>query len=455
MKRIRIPRLLPGLVAAVGVALITPTGESRASGISLIHDTEIENTIRLFATPLFEAAGLEAADIRIHIVKDASLNAFVAGGQRLFINTGLLMKTEHAGQIIGVIAHETGHIAGGHLLRLQEKLRNSTAQTILTYVLGGVAAVASGNPGVAAAVIAGGATIQQRTLLSYTRTMEQAADQAAIDFLEETGKSSVGLLEFLGTLSSQEFLTSDNQDPYIRSHPLTRDRMEFLRNIIKNSQFSDTPIADDLKRAHDRMRAKLKGFLNPTGRTLREFKSTDQRVPARYARAIAFKESNQVEKALALIDGLIAQFPEDPFFHELKGDILQDAGRAADSIPPYRTAVEILPWAALIRTNLAQSLLELNDLDASREALDNLLKAVRYEPESAIIWRLMAKAYSNEDDQANVMLSLAEAALLSGKRDVARYRATRALTLLPAGSAGWLRAQDIQNASVKHENEGG
>ena len=284
--------------------------------------------------------------------------------------------------------------------------------------------------------------------------MEQAADQAAINFLEETGKSLVGLLEFLGTLSSQEFLTSTNQDPYIRSHPLTRDRMEFLRNIIGNSEFSDVPIEDNLKRAHDRMRAKLKGFLNPTGRTLREFKSTDRRVPARYARAIAFKESHQVEKSLALIDGLIAQFPKDPFFHELKGDILQDAGRVADSIAPYRKAVEILPWAALIRTNLAQSLLELNDLDASREALGNLRKAVRYEPDTPIIWRLMAKAYANEDDEANVMWSLAESALLSGKLEVARYRAKRALALLPTGSAGWIRAQDIQNASVKHENEG-
>jgi predicted Zn-dependent protease len=446
---------LAGLIAMTGVALITLTGDSRASGISFIRDTEIENTIRVFATPLFEAAGLEAADIRIHIVKDPNLNAFVAGGQRLFINTGLLMKTEHAGQIIGVIAHETGHIAGGHLLRLHEKLQNSTAKTILTYVLGGVAAVASGNPGAAVAVIAGGATIQQRTLLSYTRAMEQAADQAAVYILEDTGKSAVGLLEFLGTLASQEFLTTANQDPYIRSHPLTRNRMEFLRNEIRNSEFSGTPIADDLKRAHDRMRAKLKGFLNPTGRTLREFKSTDPRVPARYARAIAFKESNQVEKSLVLIDGLIAEFPEDPFFHELKGDILQDAGRVADSIAPYRRAVEMLPWAALIRTNLAQSLLELNDLNASREALDNLLKAVRYEPDSAIIWRLMAKAYANEDDQANVMLSLAEAALLSGKHEVARYRATRALDLLPSGSAGWLRAQDIQNVSTEKQNEGG
>lgn len=441
--------MLPGLAAAVGVALITPTGESRASGISFIRDTEIENTIRVFATPLFEAAGLEAADIRIHIIKDPSLNAFVAGGQRLFINTGLLMKAEHAGQVIGVIAHETGHISGGHLLRLKEKLRNSTAQTILAYVLGGVAAVASGKPGAAAAVIAGGATIQQRTVLSYTRAMEQAADQAAVNFLEETGKSAVGLLEFLGTLSSQELLTSANQDPYIRSHPLTRDRMEFLRDKIKNSKFSNIPIEDNLKRAHDRMRAKLKGFLNATGRTLREFKSTDQRVPARYARAIAFKESHQIENSLALIDGLIAQYPNDPFFHELKGDILQDAGRVAESVPPYRRAVEILPWAALIRTNLAQSLLESNDPDASEEALENLLQAVRYEPDSPRIWRLMAKAYANEDDQANVMLSLAEESLLAGKHDAAKYRATRALELLPSGSAGWIRAQDIRNASSK------
>jgi len=200
------------------------------------------------------------------------------------------------------------------------------------------------------------------------------------------------------------------------------------------------------------MRAKLKGYLNPLARTLKEFPETDTSVPARYARAIAYKEKHRVAEALALVDGLIAESPNDPFFHELRGDVLQDAGRVAESVAPYRKSVEILPWAALIRINLSQSLLELNDPALDREALENLVEAIRYEPEIPLAWRLMSTAYSRSGDDANVMLALAEEALLTGKPDVAQYRASRALELLPTGSAGWVRAQDIKNATDKSKN---
>ncbi len=449
MKRIQVPKFVAYSAAVFCFVLITLSGQTSARAISLIRDTEIENTIRVFSAPLFDAAGLEAADIQIHIVNDSALNAFVAGGQRLFINTGLLMRAEHAGQVIGVIAHETGHISGGHLVRLQESLNGSTAKSILTLVLGGLAAVATGQPEAAGAVIAGGASVQQRSLLSYTRSMEQAADQAAASFLEEAGYSGRGLMEFLGTLSGQELLSVESQDPYLRSHPLTRDRIEFMRSHVAASQYSDEPYPDNVLRAHDRMRAKLKGFINPPSRTLREYKADDPSFSARYARAIAYKEMHQIDKSLAIIDALIAGAPNDPFLYELKGDVLQDAGRVAESIPPYSKAVEILPWAALIRINLAQSQLEAKDLALGDLALDNLQQAVRYEPEIPLAWRLLATAYARKDDQPNVMLALAEEAILTGKQSEARQRSKRAMDRLPKGSASWFRAQDIHNAAKK------
>ena len=452
MKRIRVPKAVTGFVAYLCIALITLSGQAFAKNISIIRDTEIENTIRVYSAPLFEAAGLQANDISIHIVNDPTLNAFVAGGQRLFMNTGLLMRADDASQVIGVIAHETGHISGGHLVRMQESLRNSTTQSILAMILGGVAAVASGEPGAAQAVIAGSATIQQRSLLSYTRTMERSADQAGFEFLESSGMSARGLLAFLEILSGQETLSASRQDPYVRSHPLTRDRIEFLREQIARSPNSDKPTAAQLTRAHDRMRAKLKGYLNPLSRTLRDFPESDQSVPARYARAIGYKEKHQVEQALAQVDSLLAEAPNDPFFYELKGDILQDAGKVADSLQPYRKAIEILPWAALIRINLAQSLLEMNNPALDSEALTNLNEALRYEPEIPLAWRLKSTAYSRNGDQAHVMLALAEEAMLTEKRDVALYRAERAMELLQTGSASWLRAQDIRNASQKAKN---
>ncbi len=449
MKRIYKSNNVNRVLAIFCVILITLSGQTTARAISLIRDTEIENTIRVYSQPIFEAAGLAASDIQIHIVSDHTLNAFVAGGQRLFINSGLLMEAEDAGQVIGVIAHETGHISGGHLVRLQESLKNSTAKSILTMVLGGIAAIATGQGEAASAVIAGSATLQQRSILSYTRTMEQSADQAAVAFLDETGYSSRGLLHFLSKLSGQELLSTERQDPYLRSHPLTHDRIEFMRNHVATSPHSETPLRADLVQAHNRMRAKLKGFINPPSRTLREYKANSSSFAARYARTVAYKKLFKIDQALALLEDLLAESPNDPFLFELKGDVLQDAGRIAESILPYQKAVDILPWAALIRVNLAQSQLELNDTQASDAALENLQQAVRYEPEMPLLWRLLATAHARNEDQANVMLSLAEEALLKGKKAEARQRAKQAMDLLTEGTASWIRAQDIQKTTRK------
>lgn len=449
MKRIYKSNNVNRVLAIFCVILITLSGQTTARAISLIRDTEIENTIRVYSQPIFEAAGLAASDIQIHIVSDHTLNAFVAGGQRLFINSGLLMEAEDAGQVIGVIAHETGHISGGHLVRLQESLKNSTAKSILTMVLGGIAAIATGQGEAASAVIAGSATLQQRSILSYTRTMEQSADQAAVAFLDETGYSSRGLLHFLSKLSGQELLSTERQDPYLRSHPLTHDRIEFMRNHVATSPHSETPLRADLVQAHNRMRAKLKGFINPPSRTLREYKANSSSFAARYARTVAYKKLFKIDQALALLEDLLAESPNDPFLFELKGDVLQDAGRIAESILPYQKAVDILPWAALIRVNLAQSQLELKDTEASDAALENLQQAVRYEPEMPLLWRLLATAHARNEDQANVMLSLAEEALLKGKKAEARQRAKQAMDLLTEGTASWIRAQDIQKTTRK------
>jgi len=449
LKRIYKSNNVNRVLAIFCVILITLSGQTTARAISLIRDTEIENTIRVYSQPIFEAAGLAASDIQIHIVSDHTLNAFVAGGQRLFINSGLLMEAEDAGQVIGVIAHETGHISGGHLVRLQESLKNSTAKSILTMVLGGIAAIATGQGEAASAVIAGSATLQQRSILSYTRTMEQSADQAAVAFLDETGYSSRGLLHFLSKLSGQELLSTERQDPYLRSHPLTHDRIEFMRNHVATSPHSETPLRADLVQAHNRMRAKLKGFINPPSRTLREYKANSSSFAARYARTVAYKKLFKIDQALALLEDLLAESPNDPFLFELKGDVLQDAGRIAESILPYQKAVDILPWAALIRVNLAQSQLELKDTQASDAALENLQQAVRYEPEMPLLWRLLATAHARNEDQANVMLSLAEEALLKGKKAEARQRAKQAMDLLTEGTASWIRAQDIQKTTRK------
>ncbi len=422
-----------------------PDASAQGGGrISVIRDAEIENTIRYYAKPLFDAAGLEVEVVRIHLVLDDRLNAFVAGGQRIFIHTGLLRNAESANAVIGVIAHETGHISAGHLAKMHDNMRNASATSIIGLVLGAAAAVASGNPD---ALIAGatlGQTVGTRTFLMYTRDMESSADQAALSFLEKTGQSARGLLEILNKLKDQDFLSAGLQDPYVLTHPLSRDRIATVRNHVANSRYSDSPVDPNMAIWHRRLRGKLNGYVDPE-RSLRDYSATDRDIEARYARLQAYARLHQTDNALRIVDELVKESPEDPFFHEIRGEVLWKAGRIRESLPPYRRAVELYPQSALIRLGLAQALLELEDGASAREALEQLKQAIHLEPWIPRAWRLQATAYGRIEDMGGVAYALAEEAMLLRRRDEADRHSARALDLLPPNSVRWNRAQDIRN----------
>lgn len=439
--------LLGGSVGIAAAALPVP-----AAAQSFIRDTEIENTIRVYMAPLYEAADLDAAAVNVYLINDPRLNAFVTGGQRIFIHTGLLQQTKTPGQVIGVLAHELGHIAGGHLIRIKDAMRGATAQSIVTMVLGGAAAVAAGRPEGIRAAIGAGATMQQRLTLQYTRAMEQSADQAALTYLDRTGQSARGFLETMEILDQQAKLAG-NLDPYLVSHPLTTERLRHVQNHVENSRYSDVQVSPQLLEMNARMRGKLNGFLDPPERTLATYSASDTGIEARYARAVALSKAHNVKAALAVIDGLLAERPEDPFIHELKGDILRDAGQIEPARQAYEKAISTIPWAALIRVNLARSQLDLNTPEMDRAALANLRHAVRYEREMPALWRLMATAQGRLGNQGMTAIALAEEGVLRGDTSGATRHAERALDLLPQGSEEWLRAQDIQNAMKNRKRD--
>ncbi len=440
---VRLGLLAPALIVAVTTAF---GAAAHAGQVSLIRDAEIENTIRAYATPLFAAAGLDPSSVEVHLVNDKRLNAFVAGGLRLFINTGLLLASENANQVIGVIAHETGHIAGGHLARTNEALRGANVATILAYVLGAAAIVAGSAEG-AAAVILGGQSIAQQTFLQYSRGQEQAADQFAVSALERTGQSARGLLDFLEKLEDQELLVASRQDPYLRSHPLTRGRINFVRNHVANSPYSDAPPRADYDAMYRRMRGKLHGFLDPATETFALYPESDTGVEARYARAIAHYRRPDLERALPEIDSLIDDYPEDAYFHELKGQILFENGRGREALGSYRRSVELMPDAPLLRVGLAQALVELNDRAALAEAAGHLEITVRRDNQNPGAWRLLSVVYGRTGRLGLSALASAEQAMLTNRPDDALSFAQRASKLLPAGSPGRLRAEDIQYAA--------
>ena len=360
------------VIASIVLVGTTP---SHAQEISLIRDQEIENTIRLFAAPVFKIAGLEPSAVKIHLVKDNSLNAFVAGGQRLFINTGLITQAKSASQIIGVIAHETGHIAGGHLARFKKVFENNTALTILSIVLG-AGAIAAGQGEAGGLIIAAGQGIAQQNYLRYSQTQESAADHAALKYLDQSEQSAKGLLDFMNLLGEQELLVPGYQDPYVRTHPLTRDRVASITSHVSNSPHSAKPPSAQLEALFRRARAKLVGYVNPIGYTLRFYKPTDNSLESRYARAIGYYREAEMAKALPLIDSLLEEYPKDPYFWELKGQMIYENGDAKGALAPYRAATKLLPNSALIKRDMARVQLALNDPSLLPEVISNLHDAI-------------------------------------------------------------------------------
>lgn len=435
----------PLLVLTLAFAFAAPAVAQRAP-ISLIRDAEIENTIKTFAKPLLDVAGIPTESVRVYIVNDDALNAFVAGGMNLFIHTGLIQKAGGPDGLIGVIAHEIGHIAGGHLVRAPEALENVGIEALISYVLG-AAVIVAGEGRAGGAIIATGTGIAQSSLFQYSRTQEQAADQGGVSYLEATGQSARGLLATFEILKKQELLASNRQSPYLRTHPLTDDRIEFIRSWLAKSRFTDAPSRPEFVALYDRMVAKLDGFLNPPGHTLKKYPDSDTSERAHYARAVAYHKLADLPHALAEIDWLLAAHPDDPYFYELRGQVLFENGRIGEAIPAYERAVALVPAEPQFRIGLAQAQIETNDPALNAVALEHLRRAVLSERTSASAWRYLGIAYGRAGDFGQSSLALAEEALLRGSKEDVLFHTERAEQALPEGSPGWLRLQDLKRVA--------
>ena len=339
------------IAASHWLVAATPTQAQprRGGGPPIVRDAEIEQLLREYTQPLLKAAGLAQQNIQVVIINSRAFNAFVADGRRIFINAGTIMEADTPNQVIGVLAHETGHIAGGHLSRLREELRMATTASIIALVLGGAAMVAASRSGSSSAGNAGMAalsapqTVIQNTLLAYVRTQEDAADRAGVRFLNATGQSAQGMSETFKRLADQILYASQGIDPYMQSHPLPAERVRALEGMAKASPHWDKKDSPALQARHDLARAKLFGFLDPRDGVGRRYPISDNSIPARYARAIAAYRFGNVAGAIQQIEGLIQAQPQNPYFYELKGQALLEAGRAAEAVAPLRRAVQLAP----------------------------------------------------------------------------------------------------------------
>lgn len=424
------------------MALAAPPAVAQGRRLSFVRDAEIEHIIGRFAEPIFQAAGIDPNAVGIYLVSDPRSNAFVTGGQNMFFTTGLLTQTTGAEQLLGVIAHETGHMAGGHLARGQEQLESAQRTAIISALLGIAAAVAAGDAGAGAAVISGGQNVAERSFLSYSRSMEAAADQAGVSYLDRIGVTSEGMLTFFEKLEDQELLPQSRQAEYVRTHPLTRDRIEFVRQHVRTAETTGRPLSADMIEAFDRVQAKLIGFLEPQGALYRY--ADDESVAGRYGRSIAQFRLGNLDAAHALIDGLIGEEPNNPFLHELRGQMLLEGGRPAVARASYERANALFPGEPTLMVPLAQTMLATEPDGGLSDTIELLNRSVSTRfGGSPLAWRLLATAYGRSGDLGMAAVALAEEALAKGDRQTARQQAQRALQSLSDGSAGWLRAQDV------------
>lgn len=420
-----------------------------ARSLQLIRDAEIERAIRAYSVPIFAAIGVDAKDVRVHIVNNRQLNAFVAGGRHIFVNTGLLLEAEDAGMVIGVLAHEMGHIVSQHLTQLRSALREAQIKQILTFILAAGAGVASGDGQTAGAVASLGSSIVSGTLYRFTRSMETEADGFALTTLDRMGVSASGLERLMERLISQEALRGALQDPYLRTHPLTRSRLERIRRHMKRSPHTAKPTPARFRRMHTRLRAKLQGFLSPPGSVIARYAGKDKSPEARYALAVAYHRAGRLDEALSTIDGLIHEAPRDAFFHELKGQILLERGLARRAARAYAAAVKLAPREALIRGAYAHALLQTGERSRVPTALSHLVEATAADKTFATGWRMRAVAHGRLKQFGESAAALAEYYLLLGDPIEVRRQVRRAERLLKPGSPSWRRIQDIKSSRLE------
>ncbi|WP_212524580.1 M48 family metalloprotease [Actibacterium sp. MT2.3-13A] len=430
-------RLLAALTLLAVLAL--PPVAARAQ--SLIRDAEIEHALRELLGPVAGAAGIPLSQLRVMVINDGSLNAFVIDGRTIFVHSGLILRLDRAEALQAVIAHELAHIANGHIARRLANLRGANSVAAMGAVLA-VGLAASGNGGAAAGVALGTQSSAQRVFFSHSRAEEASADQAGIRYMARAGVDPQAMVEVLDIFRGQEALQPGRQDPYVRTHPLSADRLRAMKGYAAayGGEARDDPQADYW---FARARGKLGAFLQNSGYTLRKVGKTDKSDVAVMRRAIAYHRRPDTEAAVAEVNRLVAMRPNDPYYQELKGQILLESRRFPAAVSAYGRAVDMAPREPLILAGYGRALLALESADGNSRALAALEKARARDPYDPRMLRDLAVAWARAGNNGMASLATAERYALMGRLKDAGTHATRASDLLPHGSAGWLRAQDV------------
>jgi predicted Zn-dependent protease len=434
------------LVMATWQPAAAQDSDSSGGGPSILRDTETEMLFKDITRPLIIAAKLDPSSVNIALLNDPEINAFVATGQTVYVQTGLLLAADNVNQLQGVIAHELGHVAGGHSIRLQQGASEASGISIATMVLGALA-IAAGAGDAAMGIMMAGQQAAMTRFMAFTRSQEASADAAAVKFLHGAGISGKGLLEFFGKLQNQEYrLAIYSKDSYDRTHPLSNERIQALEQSFKADPAYNKPIDPALEARFERVKAKLYGFADPS-HAVAKYPESDQSIPGHYARAYAYHIGGYPEKAQAEANALLAADPHDPFFLELKGQIMLEGGKPKEAIPPLREAVQRSGDAPMIAAMLGHALVATEDPKNFAEAKQVLKAAVGRDNQDPFAWYQLGVIYDHEGDPGRASLATAERSNLEGNPKLAYASAQMAMRGIPTGTPDYLRAQDIAMVS--------
>lgn len=428
------------LTAALVLCSLAP-GMAEAQGIRIVSDAETEAMLREYSDPLLRAAGIDPKAVKIHLVNDRNLNAFVAGGQQMFFHTGLITTVESPGELMGVIAHEIGHMSGGHLVKRREEFENLSMPVMASMILG-VGAIAAGAGDAGMALIMGSQHLATRSLLAFTREQEASADQAGATFLQRAGLSGKGMLDLFASMRDQELLSESRQDPYARSHPMSGARYAALEERVKESPYFDKPDPPERVHAFKMIQAKIYGFLDDPNVVFRRYPASDTSPYAHYARSVAYHRTGQLDRALKEHAPLLEQEPKNPYVWEVKGQIHFESGQVEEAIAAYGEAVRLKPQDNQLHLGLGRALAARGDKASTEQAIGHLVTAANNGDQPYAYYQLSI-AYGQLDNIGMAELSTAQYYDALGRVQQAKAHAGRAMRQLAQGSPEWLRAQDI------------
>ena len=457
-KRVCLPLRL-ALFFAPMLASLCGTGESAlAQGIDVVRDAEIERVLRAYEDPILVAAGIDPHSVKVYLINDPEINAFATQSpvpgeaESIFVNTGTFLQLKTPNQVIGILAHETGHIAGGHIVRDSSAIRKAAIPMLLGIALG-AAAVAMGGGEAGMGIMALGQQAAQAQFFQFSRAQEGTADQMGQKYLRATHQSGRGMLEVFNKFAGMEAeITYGHNEPLITDHPLSRERIDLLQQLVENSPYKDVKDSPQTVREFQLIQAKLAGFLNRVSTVLQRYPPSDTSEEAHYARAIAYFRQPDMKNAVAEANTLVKLDSKNPFFWEVLGQIFVEMSQPQNGILPYQKAADLAPDEPLLRLDLAAAQIATGKPQFAKPALDNLKIVLRQENNNTFAWYEAAQAYSDAGNEPMANLSTAELNYATGDFPAAGHFATLAQHKLAAGSPDWQRATDILAISAANSD---